>query len=190
MNTSDIRRALQSDAFAQNYLVDVFSYDQVVRNISDRDNKFYVFNTKPQLLPGEHWMAIGVRDGQAQYFDSFGRHPDRYPSLSARLKQLFSSVQWNKTPFQNPSTTACGDYCVLFGLFFARGKNLQDYVDWLSITKDSETRDHTVRQLMTSIYGDNIYSSYKNNTSVLSGVQQLHIDRVVKSVSGKCLFES
>ena len=189
MNTSDIRRALTTDQFAKHYLTDVYSYDQVIKAITNRDNTFYVFNTKPQLLPGEHWMAMGIRNGELHYFDSFGRHPGIYPELCNRLVELFPSVLWNDTPFQNPSTTACGDYCVVFGLLFSRGWNLQDYDNWLGLFPNTDIRDHALRTLTTNIYGNTIHSSYQGpSNALLTGKQNLHVSRIANSLAKHCMF--
>ena len=188
MNTSDIRKALANDPKASLYFIDVFSYDQMVRNVTGENDALYVFNTKPSLLPGEHWMAMAVRDGEGFYFDSFGRHPAVYPALSRKLQTLFRTIHWNKVAFQNPSTTACGDYCILFGLLFSRGWTLQMFVNWLSSFTNSEIRDHTIRGIVIDKYGTAFHSSYRDGRRGLSGFQQLHVDRIAKTVSGGCLF--
>ena len=39
-------------------------------------DKFYICNTQPDWLPGEHWLAIYIgKQRQAEYFDSYGRPP-------------------------------------------------------------------------------------------------------------------
>ncbi len=38
---------------------------------------FYIVNTHPQHLPGEHWLAITVEEGgKATFFDSCGFSPE------------------------------------------------------------------------------------------------------------------
>ena len=188
MNTSDIRAALTSDVHARPRLAGVFSYDQVVRNIAGENERIYVFNTQPSLRPGEHWMVFATRNSEAHYFDSFGRHPRMYPQLSTTLERTFKTIYWNNTPFQSPSTTVCGDYTVIFALLFARGHGLQDIVNWFATFPNSEVRDHTLRSMLVKTYGDELFACYREDRPGLSGAQNLHVDRVAKTIGQPCIF--
>ena len=117
----------------------------------------FVFNTHPEHLPGEHWIAVSALPGQAvEYFDSYGFPPHLYPGVFEALKSHGTALRWNSTALQGLLSTVCGDYCVLFLLCVARGWALDDFVRRLAAIPDPESRDHTVRSLMKTHYGDSL----------------------------------
>lgn len=153
---------------------------------SSAGEAFYVFNTQPREKPGEHWMALAIRDRRAYYFDSFGRHPGAYPHLALKLRHLFAEIYWNRHPFQSLTTTACGDYCVLYGLLFARGFSLQRYADWLYSMGSPDIRDHSLRKILLDSYGSQALSSYRDGRQGLHGSQRLHIKRMSDLLNTEC----
>ena len=68
MNTEEIDRILRR--LCARDFDGVFSVD----NLPDRP-RLLVCNTDPSYRPGRHWVAICVKDGRGEYFDSFGRRP-------------------------------------------------------------------------------------------------------------------
>ena len=191
MNSRDIDRALRGDAHCSRYFEGVYSYEEMVRRFacSDDDVKMYVFNTHPSLKPGEHWIAVVTRGRVAYYFDSFGRHPDVYAALANEFRLQCRRVYYNNTLLQNLSSTACGDYCVLFCLLSARGWSLQRFVNWLSSFDLSETRDHTLRRLLIEMYGDDFHSSYRQNRRGLVGVDKLHNVVGLRAIGERCDYD-
>ena len=176
MNSADIARALTEDAFTSHLFAGVYPFDQMVDNFSCDPNtsKLYVFNTHESLKPGEHWIAVHTIGDIVNYFDSFGRHPGVHPRLADKFRREAELVNYNQHLFQNLSSTACGDYCILFCFFASRGWSMQRYVDWLFSLGDSERRDHILRQILIERYGKQFYSSYRQNRSGLSGAHNLH----------------
>jgi len=64
----------QIDRFVRQRLPDydgVFSIDTLPEH-----PRLLVCNTDPSNEPGRHWVAICVRDGRREFFDSFGRAPN------------------------------------------------------------------------------------------------------------------
>ena len=68
MNTEEIDRILRREC-ARNF-VGVFSVD----TLPDHP-RLLVCNTDPSYRSGRPWVAICVKDGRGEYFDSFGRRP-------------------------------------------------------------------------------------------------------------------
>ena len=68
MNTEEIDRILRRQC-ARDF-DGVFS----VHTLPDRP-RLLVCNTDPSYRPGRHWVAICMKDGRGEYFDSFGRRP-------------------------------------------------------------------------------------------------------------------
>ena len=77
----------------------------------------YVVNTAPHNHPGLHWIALFVKDGVIEYFDSYGGDP---PST---LRRWGKKKQWmsNPIPLQSPLTSVCGQYCLYYLFHRARG---------------------------------------------------------------------
>ena len=188
MDTVDIHNALSRNKHCRAKVGGVLSYDQVVRNLTDEDEKIYVFNSQPSMLAGEHWMVFGIRKSEVHYFDSFGRHPKMFPELAEKMRRLFGTIYWNRQVFQNPSTTACGDYTVVFALLFARGQSIQSIVNWFASFPNTEVRDHALRTSLIGLYGTGNYVSYREDRRSLSGAHKLHIDRIARSIGKPCMF--
>ena len=187
MNTSDIERILRGDRSAGRIFKGVHSMDSMARQeFAAGADALYVFNSKPRASPGEHWMALGTRDGCAYYFDSFGRHPAVYAALARRLSETFPLVYWNRYAFQSLTTTACGDYCLAFTLSFARGHTLQQYVDWLAGLGSPDARDHLLRAITVAKFGQGALSSYRSFRPGLRGVQRLHIACMTRLLGDDC----
>ena len=191
MNSLDIRGALQADEAASRYFSGVYPYDLMVKHFacSDVDSKLYVFNTHASAKPGEHWIAVFTVGRVIYYFDSFGRHPAVYPLLCEKFKLESNSIHYNKHLFQNLSSTACGDYCLLFCLLLSRGWSMQRYVDWLYSLGSADTRDHKLRQLLIDTYGTDFFSSYRQNRRGLVGAHKLHNVVGLRAVGEQCDFE-
>jgi len=68
MNTEEIDRILRRQC-ARDF-DGVFSVD----TLPDRPHLLGC-NTDPSYRAGRHWVAICVKDGRGEYFDSFGRRP-------------------------------------------------------------------------------------------------------------------
>ena len=191
MNGADVERALRDDAHASKIFRGVFSLDGMAKRLDVDENaatSLYVFNTHNSSQPGEHWMAMVMRGRTAYYFDSFGRHPRLYPTLSAKLERACDRVYYSTRLFQDLSSTACGDYCLLFALLTSRGWSLQRFVNWLAMFNDSEERDHVLRLTVTLLYGTTFHSSYRQNRGGLTGLQKLHAVRALNILGRECSF--
>jgi len=191
MNSGDIQRALSGDVYTAPLFAGVYPYDAMVRafTCSDDATKVYVFNTHPSRKPGEHWIALVVKGRIVYYFDSFGRHPDVYPALAKKIRRESVKVFYNSCLLQDLSSTACGDYCVIFCLLSSRGWSLQRVVNWMSSFDSSETRDHALRQILIDAYGPDFHSSYRQNRSGLVGGHKLHNVLALRAVGRKCVYD-
>ena len=78
------------------------------------ENVCYIFNSDPSTKPGKHWIAYYQVNGQADFFDSFGRDASDYPSIHQWLLQgPFQPVRQMTGRLQGPSLL-CGPYCLFF----------------------------------------------------------------------------
>ena len=79
---------------------------------------YFIVNTHPSHLPGEHWLALTLEeDGSASFFDSFGFPPDfsHYPSsILEFLENCAEKILYHKRQLQHPLSMVCGQHCVFF----------------------------------------------------------------------------
>ena len=189
MNSHDISEILHNDNKTSQSFNRVYSRDgfiEALRRAPLPLKGAFIFNTHRSRLPGEHWICVICHDDYAEYFDSFGRHPAIYRTLSEVLQQRFKTVLWNSVLLQNTSTTLCGDYCVLFALLSARQWSMQMYIEWLCLLGDSHQRDHLLRQLTLSMYGKKTFSSYRSYRSALEGRDAIHLSQILSAQGTKC----
>ena len=96
----------------------------------------FVFNTEPSHHKFGHWIAIYVQqNGQAIFFDSFGRSPTEL-GFDEFLKRHSKSWKYNNVLLQNPMSIVCGQHVVVFLITVAtKGKTAwinKFSSDWLS----------------------------------------------------------
>ena len=85
-----------------------------INNVLSRDESLphnhkqalFIYNLEPSYMGGSHWVAIDVKNGIINYFDSFGMPPFQEIVDHARKKNLILLHQNNQ--IQNINTTTCG----------------------------------------------------------------------------------
>ena len=81
-----------------------------------------IINTKPRSHQGEHWLAMYFdKNGHADFFDSYGQHPDKY-GLKSFLETTSKDWSYNNKRIQGFSTY-CGHYCLMYLFFRIRDKS-------------------------------------------------------------------
>lgn len=94
-----------------------------------------VVNTDIHTRPGAHWVAIYVgEDGLGVFFDSYGL-PPIVPQHHNRLRRNCKSFRWNVKSLQSPTSKVCGEYCIMFLHFMARGRSLDAFCGLFSSNK-------------------------------------------------------
>lgn len=109
-----------------------------------------VINTDPDTKPGSHWIAIFIdKFKNGEFFDSYG-----FPPQVEFHKQFLNSAcrKWTHNPMslQSYNTTVCGQYCLVFLYFKARGKSLSDFLKKFS--SDSHRNDKIVTQIYYRLF--------------------------------------
>lgn len=127
MNGSSLERRLKSDPIIKASYVGIYSIDSTWPKPVFLP-ACYVINTDTYDGPGEHWVSFYMdNDNTADYFDSFGTVPVKstYSWLrSCGMKQ----IRYNKKWLQNPDSTVCWAYCILFLRMRCRGVPLEDII--------------------------------------------------------------
>jgi len=111
LKTSDIRRALAGEPG----FVGVYAINRVKDiNAPKHRSISFVANLQADNLPGNHWVAVRrMADGNANYFDSFGR----VPPLEIQHWLMKNSSIWthNNLIVQKPNDkSACGYLCIKY----------------------------------------------------------------------------
>ena len=83
-----------------------------------RGPAYFIVNTHPSHMPGEHWLALTLEENnQATFFDSYGFPPDFdfYPSsIVSFLKDRSSKILYHNRQLQNTLSLVCGHHCVYY----------------------------------------------------------------------------
>ena len=73
-----------------------------------------IVNEDIAQLPGSHWCAFYLfQDGRAEYFDSYGRAPDKTVTTYLR-KQAPNGWEYNSKQVQSFWSTLCGGFCLQY----------------------------------------------------------------------------
>ena len=104
-----------------------------------------IVNLDPQGEPGTHWVGIYISADclRGEYFDSFGRHPDR--RLTDYLNKHCSNWIYNSRQLQSVASKCCGHYCIMYCINRAKlGVDLNRFVS--RFTRDTGFNDFLVRK--------------------------------------------
>lgn len=146
MDTSEIKHFMSKINF--NIKSNVFAANKMP--IFDQLPVYLISNLDPDYKPGSHWIAIYIDiNGVGEYFDSYGRKPEGYHKMF--LKRNSNKWFYNHKSFQNPFTSVCGEYCLVYLYFKKRGKTMDDFQSMFS--DDSLCNDLIVRNMFKSIFG-------------------------------------
>lgn len=80
---------------------------------------YYIVNTHPSHMPGEHWLALTLEnEDTGTFFDSLGNRPDyfRYPDsiVSFFKKNNCRVIRYNTLQLQHEDSVTCGQHCVFY----------------------------------------------------------------------------
>lgn len=89
-----------------------------------RKNAMFILNTDTSNLPGQHWIAVIVRDNVAYCFDPLGSPPPTFLAFWLN-NQRFTHWSSNTRQIQPSYSNMCGQFCVHF-LYFASASYMED----------------------------------------------------------------
>jgi hypothetical protein len=114
MNTYEIDQFIKADKVSRCTFQGVYSAD----TLPDQP-RLLVSNTDESTKPGQHWIAIHVdTDGRGEYFDSFGRAPDKH--FEAFMNKHCTRWTFNKRQLQSIISSFCGYYCCMYCMLRCR----------------------------------------------------------------------
>ena len=84
-----------------------------------------IINTAQSGYPGDHWVALHLKEDVAFYFDSFG-FPILEYDIFKFLKKYYKKVIYNRICIQDLTSIACGLFCIAFvkNVFSVKSYNL------------------------------------------------------------------
>jgi len=136
MNTREIQRFLRARVSTFD---GVFSIDTLPPS-----PRLLVCNTDPASKPGRHWVAIHVRDGRGEFFDSFGRAPNAV--FERYMNRCCSSWIFNDKQLQSVISKFCGYYCIYYCLLRDRDVDMRKIVR--RFTNDTGLNDALVHAFL------------------------------------------
>ena len=140
MNTHELESYMKADPWIARY------YGGVVRKdllpCSPMKPSFYIVNQDTSEKVGSHWIVMfQLHNKISEYFDPLGKEPDSdfrvYMTLQSR------SYQFNDKRCQNYQSNLCGQYCLVYCYFRARGYSMTDILDMFN-EKDLVYNDQMV----------------------------------------------
>lgn len=144
MNTLEIVNFILKDDEAKKYFIGVFAKDELPKTINYPAS--LILNSHESDKPGEHWMAIFYDQvGKAEFFDSYGIHPEFY-NLTNYLNSTSNSWTWNKKCVQGIFSNYCGYYCILFLLFKSRNYSLDYFLKFFN--SNTSFNDKLIQKLI------------------------------------------
>lgn len=160
MNAQEIADILSHDIYSIHNFQGVFprdvfiSLDQWFPHSKSQVYQ-YICNLDESSLPGSHWVVVECNNKNKEifYFDSYGL-PPLHSDLIKKMTSKANYITWNSYPLQSTDTNVCGQYCILFCLFRARGLSYDKIIDLLyhDSKTSSHTRDHMIYALIKHKY--------------------------------------
>ena len=130
LNTLDILKLISNDQVARLVFLGVFARDKIPLKI--KYPSCFIINTHTSSKQGEHWLSIYYnKNGEAEFFDSYGNHPSYY-QLESYLDKTSSKWTYNRKQIQSVISDFCGHYCVLFILHKCRNMSLDTFISKFS----------------------------------------------------------
>lgn len=91
----------------------------------------FIINTDPCYLDGTHWVAVYIKNGKGEYFDSYGRKPQR--EIEEFLKRTCPLGYTRlKKQLQSILSTVCGNYCLVYLAMKLKGYSTNDFLGMFS----------------------------------------------------------
>lgn len=157
--TNKKTRKIFNGVYPSNKLVDV--------NIK---NGLYIANTSPDTSKGVHWVAFFISPKCLEVFDTSGTLVLRNKYFKKFIIKCNRKLIINECMVQSPNSNICGQYCIVFALHKANGKNLHSFLKLFSRV-DLNKNDNLVLKIFKNNfvtphcyqYSKNLYKCVASN---------------------------
>jgi hypothetical protein len=94
---------------------------------------FYVLNTDSEKGKGFHWCVLEITEenSQNEFFDSFGREPNRFEILNF-FRKNGSSIKYSSKQLQSSFNFTCGNWCCLFIYCRVNGISMEKFLQFFN----------------------------------------------------------
>jgi hypothetical protein len=144
MYAQQLQHIVDNDARTQIQFLGVFPADMLPERMPT--SSLAIVNCCNRNLPGLHWIALYQGQIVLEVFDSFGLPPQVY---NLQLPQA-DAVSYNAKQVQSNSSELCGQYCLYYCYFKARGYNINDIISVFS--DDYYNNDKYVYDVVLRLY--------------------------------------
>lgn len=147
MYASQLQHIVDCDVRTQRQFLGVFSADMLPIRMPSRT--LAIVNCCDRDKPGMHWLAMyNDENGRLEVFDSFGQSPYLY-NLQEKLPRA-SVLTYNTKQIQSLNSDVCGQYCLYYCYFKARGFDISDIIGIFS--NDYYNNDAYVYDTVLKLY--------------------------------------
>ena len=147
MDAHELRAIISRDIRLNRQFLDVFAADELPYQIPV--GGLAIVNCCERTEPGKHWIAICQEtSNRLEFFDSYGFEPAMY-NLENKLP-ISNAVVYNSKTLQSIYSDVCGQYCLYYCYFKARGYALSDIVSVFS--NDYKSNDYYVRSIIFNMF--------------------------------------
>ena len=155
MNTRQLAAVMSTDRYTKSLFQGVFPSVRLPSRIKQYPAGL-IANVDRSNKPGSHWIAIYIdKDGRGTFFDSYGNKPEFYEqTFNEVLEQNSRTYSFNNTCLQSLYSRVCGQYCLYFLLFKARGFSLETIVN--RFTANKRLNDEFVSQFIVNHFSAKI----------------------------------
>jgi hypothetical protein len=101
--------------------------DELNKDRTSTDDECLVLNIDHSDNEGTHWTCLFIKNGESDYFDSYG-HP---PPLEVLDYCKGKNRQYSSFKIQQPGEVICGHYCVYVLYRLSNGHKFYDILDEL-----------------------------------------------------------
>ena len=138
MYTHELREIVSRDIRLNRQFLGVFAADELPHQIPV--GCLAIVNCCERAEPGQHWIAIYQEAiNRLEMFDSYGLPPSAY-NLQNKLPA--DVIVYNNRPLQGLFSNVCGQYCLYYCYFKARGYAMNDILSIFS--NDFASNDYNV----------------------------------------------
>ena len=126
MYAQQLQHIVDCDPRTQVQFLGVFSADSLPKRMPA--STLAIVNCCNRNLPGLHWIALYQGLTVLEMFDSFGLPPQMYNLQLPRA----DVVTYNAKQIQSNNSVVCGQHCLYYSYFKARGYAINDIISVFS----------------------------------------------------------
>ena len=146
MDAHELRDIISRDIRLNRQFLGVFAADELPRQMPV--GSLAIVNCCERTRPGKHWIAIYQESAnRLEMFDSYGLPPSAY-NLENKLPA--DVIVYNKRQLQSVFSNVCGQYCLYYCYFKARGYAINDILAIFS--NDVASNDYNVTYYVVRLF--------------------------------------